>query len=609
MSLIAKISRWAASHHAVALAAILAFFLLDGRASSAPAGSTSQEYPRPNVILVMTDDQGYGDLAAHGNRYLKTPALDKLHRESLRLTDFHVDPTCSPTRAALMTGRYSCRTGVWHTIMGRSILRRDEVTMADLLAQAGYRTGIFGKWHLGDNWPYRAMDRGFQESLVHGGGGIGQAHDYWGNTYFDPVLCHNGEWKEYEGYCTNIFVREAIRFVEQNRRRPFFLYLAPNVPHGPFQVPEEYAEIYRRAGVKGQLANFYGMIHNFDENLGRLLDRVDQLGLGNNTVIIFLTDNGTSGGGFNHAMRGRKGSPYDGGHRVPCFIRWPARLRGGRDVEHITAHVDLLPTILDFCRVPHPREIEIDGKSLIPLLVNLENWYQRKLFVQSHRVDKPIKWRNSAVMNERYRLVDGTQLFDIEEDPGQRFNIAGRKPNVYAEMREAYEHWWDDVSKRFDEYVRIPLGAPEANPTTLNCHDWHGAVVPWHQQHIAKRVVANGEWAVEVVRPGRYRFTLRERPAVAGFPLKAQWARVEVAGESASARVTEGATGVPLELQLPSGDAMVKTILVEGGQPRRGAYFVEVEYLGPPRESGEAVTPKPRAPNTPSKRPARSAYD
>lgn len=586
--------------------AIAGLYALNVSAEPAPLPAAKL---RPNVILVMTDDQGYGDLGAHENQYLKTPAIDKLYRESLRLTDFHVDPTCSPTRAALMTGRYSCRTGVWHTIMGRSIPRADEVTIADLMAKAGYRTAIFGKWHLGDAWPYRAMDRGFQESLVHGGGGIGQTPDFWGNTYFDPVLCHNGQWKPFEGYCTDIFFREAIRFVEENRKRPFFLYLPTNVPHSPYQVPEEYRQRYLSAGVEGALANFYGMIHNFDENLGRLLDRVDQLGLGENTVVIFLTDNGTSGSGFNVNMRGRKGSQYDGGHRVPCFIRWPARLKGGRDIDHITAHIDLLPTILDFCNVPYPREIEPDGKSLIPLLVGVEDWYQRTLFVQSHRMENPIKWRQSAVMTDQYRLVDGTQLFDMEADPQQRYNIAGRKPEIYKEMRQAYELWWKDVSKRFDEYCRIPLGAAEANPTRLTCHDWHGSRVPWHQSHISRRLPANGKWAVTVARPGRYRFTLRERPAVAKFPLPAEAARVQVAGQAAAVRVPEGATAVPVELDLPEGHAMLETTFIEDGRPQRGAYFVEVEYLGPAVE-------KPATPDRPSdaeptpqgKRTGRSAY-
>ncbi len=200
-----------------------------------PVAAARAEIQRPNVVLVVTDDQGYGDIGAHGHPVLKTPALDGLYGESLRLTRFHVDPTGAPTRAALMTGRYSSRTGVWHSMMGRSLLRADETTVADVFRAAGYRTGVFGKWHLGDNYPYRAMDRGFDESLVHGGGGIAHTPDYWGNTYFDPVLCHNGTWRKYRGDCTDVFFGAAMRFIEADRQRPFFAYIPVNVPAAPFQ--------------------------------------------------------------------------------------------------------------------------------------------------------------------------------------------------------------------------------------------------------------------------------------------------------------------------------------------------------------------------------------
>src|SRR5262245_5713972 len=206
--------------------------------------------PRPpNVVVILTDDQGYGDLSCHGNTVLKTPNLDRLHGRSVRLTNFHVDPTCSPTRAALMTGRYSSRTGVWHTIMGRSILRRDEVTLAELFARAGYRTGIFGKWHLGDNFPYRPQDRGFHDCVVHGGGGVGQTPDFWGNRYFDDTYLENGRPRRFAGYCTDVFFDQALAFLDRHKARPFFLYLATNAPHAPYRVPERYRQVYRKLGV------------------------------------------------------------------------------------------------------------------------------------------------------------------------------------------------------------------------------------------------------------------------------------------------------------------------------------------------------------------------
>jgi arylsulfatase A-like enzyme len=218
----------------------------------------------------MTDDQGYGDLGRHGNSMIRTPHLDALHGESIRLTDFHVDPTCSPTRAALLTGRYSTRTGVWHTVMGRSLLYEDEVTLADILARDGYRTGIFGKWHLGDNFPFRPEDRGFHDVVIHGGGGIGQTPDYWGNRYVDDHFLTNGTWTPYEGYCTDVFFDQALRFIERNRDRPFFAYIPTNVPHSPFIAPEGLDEAYRERGVPEPMASFYGMIENCDTNIGRL---------------------------------------------------------------------------------------------------------------------------------------------------------------------------------------------------------------------------------------------------------------------------------------------------------------------------------------------------
>ncbi|NQU26175.1 MAG: arylsulfatase [Candidatus Nealsonbacteria bacterium] len=586
---------------------------------------------QPNVILVMTDDQGYGDLGCHGNDLIKTPALDMLYKESIRLTNFHVDPTCSPTRAALLTGRYSCRTGVWHTLMGRSLLRRDERTVADLFAAAGYRTAIFGKWHLGDNYPYRAIDRGFHESLVHGGGGIGQVPDYWGNTYFKPVLCRNGTWVKSDGYCTDVFFDAAIRFISDtasnnaNRSRPFLLYLPTNVPHEPYQVAEKYSAPYEKAGASKALAAFYGMITNFDENMARLLSRLDELKLADNTIFIFMTDNGTSGRGFNVEMRGRKGSAYDGGHRVPCFIRWPAKLTGDFDVAQLTAHVDLLPTLLELCEVPKPKELKLDGKSLLPLLVKVEDWATRTLFVQSHRIENPQPWRQSAVMAERYRvvvrpgeygvrdeyrLVDGRELFDVKKDPEQLLNKAPDNPKLVAALRFEYEEWYKDVSKRFGETSDIVIGSPKQNPTVLNSFDWHSpdSLRAWHQRQIVGRPLANGFWAVEVEQPGRYRITLRERPAAAKYPLKPIAARIKIGNLLRTGAVKSGATAAAFEVELPRGSTRLQTWLAEPGGVLRGAYYTEVEYLGPVKPLKDDPAQKKPAEDAPKKPSRPGAY-
>jgi len=546
--------------------------------------STEAAAARPNVVLVMTDDQGYGDLGCHGNDVIKTPTLDKLYAQSVRLTNFHVDPTCSPTRSALLTGHYSVRTGVWHTIQGRSMLRRDELTFGNLLGEAGYRTAAFGKWHLGDNYPFRPHDRGFDETLVHGGGGIVQTPDYFGNTYFSPTLMRNGKWEPSDGYCTNVFFDAALAFIEKNKEKPFFIYLPTNVAHGPYQVADEYSKPYRDAGLPANLANFYGMITNFDENMARLMATLDRLGLAENTVLIYMTDNGTSGRGFNSGMNGRKGSIYDGGHRVPCFIRWPAELEAGRDIDHLTAHVDIVPTLLEICDAEKPEGLEFDGQSILPLLTGKgqDNWPDRALVVESHRIEHPEKWRKSAVMTDRFRLVNGKELFDMRADPGQKKNVADANPKVVKQLRKVYESYWADVSKRFDEYCEIVLGSPEENPAMLTCHDWHepSRGVPWNQGHIQKRLASNGFWAVDVERAGRYEFVLRERPEYAKHALPDGTARLKIGAVDVTQPMAAGSTAVRFEVELPKGKTRLVTWLEEAKGASRGAFFVEAKYLG-----------------------------
>src|SRR5688572_3602274 len=313
------------------------------------------EPPRPNIILVMTDDQGYGDLACHGNPIIKTPHLDRFHGESVRLTDFHVSPTCAPTRSALLTGRHEFKNGVTHTIHERERMTLKARTLAEALKGAGYATGIFGKWHLGDEAKYQPERRGFEEVFIHGAGGIGQTYagscgDAPGNSYFDPAILHNGRFVKTKGYCTDVFFERALEWMDTKRgkKAPFFAYLTPNAPHAPLDVPEEYAKRY--AGkTTAMAAKFYGMIENIDENFGRLLGRLDEWGIAENTLVIFMTDNGGTVGVniFNAGMRAGKNTPYQGGTRVPAFWRWPAGFKGGVDCAALTAHVDVLPTLAE----------------------------------------------------------------------------------------------------------------------------------------------------------------------------------------------------------------------------------------------------------------------
>ena len=545
---------------------------------------------RPNVILVMTDDQGCGDLACLGNPLLHTPHLDRLHGQSVRLGNFHVDPTCSPTRAALMTGRYSTRTGVWHTIMGRSILGRREATMADVFAASGYRTGIFGKWHLGDNYPYRPQDRGFQEVLIHGGGGVGQGLDYWGNDYFDDTYCHNGEWKPQKGYCTDVFFGAALRFIEANKDRPFFAYLPTNAAHGPFLVADKYSKPYKDKGVKGKRANFYGMITNIDENMGRLMARLKELGIEEDTILIFMTDNGSSAG-TSGPYRGKKGSEFEGGHRVPCFVRWPAGgLKAGADVARLTAHIDVLPTFISLCGLARPEKVRFDGADISPLLRgDAAGWPDRTLFVHSQRVEHPQKWRKCAVMTERWRLVNGKVLNDVAADPGQKRDVAREHPDAVQELRGAYDQWWADLSKSFDEYVEIVVGSDRENPCRLMSHDWHCPKPAWSQGAVRRAVPTNGFWAVEVARDGEYEFSLRRWPAELDQPItgaiprgkaiQATRARLKIGELDVEQPVPKDAHAATFKVKLRAGSARLQTWLgTDAGMPR-GAYYVYVKRL------------------------------
>ncbi len=556
---------------------------------AARAEATSRR--RPNVILVMTDDQGYGDLASHGDPVLQTPNLDGLRAQSTRLTNFHVCPTCTPTRAALMTGRYSIRTGVWHTILGRSIMRRDEVTMADVFAASGYRTGIFGKWHLGDNYPYRPQDRGFGETLVHGGGGVGQTPDYWGNDYFDDVYLHNGKPQQCTGYCTDVFFRSALQFIEANKDRPFFCYLPTNAAHGPYHVAEKYAKPYRDKGVKGQRANFFGMIANIDENMGRLVRRLDELSLAEHTILVFMTDNGSSAGGHNAGMRGKKGSPYDGGHRVPCFIRWPdGKIGGGTDVAKLTAHIDLLPTFIEWCGLKRPDGVTFDGRSLVQLIERgAANWPDRAICVDQQRIEHPQKWRNGVVMTDRWRLIKGSELYDMQADPGQKHNVVERHPETVKRLRAVYEAWWADVSKRFDEYCEIPIGIDAEPVVRLACHDWHGPKAPWNQGLVRQGMEANGFWAVEVARDGTYEFELRRWPVEAGKPINAAVengkavrvaeARLKIGDHDVRRPVGNDDVAAAFRVRLSAGKARLQTWLTDEKGTSRGAYYVYVKRL------------------------------
>lgn len=574
---------------------------------------------KTNVILIITDDQGYGDMSCHGNPWLETPHMDQLYEESTRLTDFHVSPTCSPTRAALMTGHYSNRTGVWHTIGGRSLLRENEMTMAEVFASNGYATGIFGKWHLGDNYPFRPQDRGFQEVLVHGGGGVGQQPDYWNNDYFDDTYFHNGRPEKFTGYCTDVWFDNAIQFIDEKQReeQPFFCYLSTNAPHSPYYVSNEYVEPYS-SNDSIPVPAFNGMIANIDENLGKLLSYLKRNRLEDNTLLVFMTDNGTSAGakfedgelakGYNAGMRGIKGSMYEGGHRVPCFIRWPeGNIAAGKDIADVTAHVDLLPTFIDMLKLKTPTDITFDGKSIKPVLCgDATNIAPRTLITDSQRIEQPEKWRQSSVMRGPWRLINGKELYNIAEDPGQQHNIAKQHPDRVKQLRVDYEAWWQDISPVFEEVPAIQLCPPQEPITILLTHDMHMEegynMVPWNQLQVREGMKSNGWYAVNVPEESVYRFTLMRWPPeaeagmlapippkpalpgttvekfMAGKGLNIKEASIALAETKQQQAVSASSgEGITFEIPVKAGEHKLRAWFTNDAGESFAAYYVKVE--------------------------------
>jgi arylsulfatase A-like enzyme len=419
---------------------------------------------RPNIVLIITDDQGYGDLACHGNPLIRTPHLDRIYRESTRLTDFHVSPTCAPTRAALMTGRHEFKSSVTHTILERERLSLNATTIAQVLKSTGYATGIFGKWHLGDEPAYQPGRRGFDEVFIHGGGGIGQTYpgscgDAPDNKYFNPAILHNDKFERTKGYCTDVFFNQANRWIADKSQGsdPFFAYICPNAPHEPLVSPGlKYDVLYEGRSIEGRRLDsgsvaYYSMITNIDENVGRLLEQLEKSGVERETLLIFMTDNGgTHTQLFNAGMRGRKVTPYQGGTRVPCFWHWPGRLPAGADAVRLTSHTDAFPTLVALAGAEVPDELAIDGRSLLPLLADPNAaWPDRYLFVHVGRWEQgqadSAKYSRCAIRNERFRFVNNEELFDVRSDPGETKNVIAEHPQVVASMRSAYEAWWTEV--------------------------------------------------------------------------------------------------------------------------------------------------------------------
>jgi len=439
--------------------------LVAGHGLSQTALATgSLKKKQPNIVLVITDDQGYGDLSCHGNPVLNTPNLDALHARSVRFTNFHVSPTCAPTRSALFSGRHEFKNGVTHTLNERERMSLKTVTLADTLKKAGYTTGIFGKWHLGDEDPYQPGKRGFDEAFNHGAGGIGQR--YPGNTcadapanqqnrYYDTVIKHNGTFVKTKGFCTDVFFRQALGWINQKRTagKPFLAYITTNAPHSPYIAPDKYKKPFLDQGLDEKLAGFYGMIVNIDDNMKLLADKLSEWGLEENTLLIFMTDNGSAAGGriFNAGMKGTKGNPNEGGTRVPAFFCWKGVLKQGIDVNRLTAHIDIYPTLAEIAHTKLPANGQVEGRSLVPLLKNPRaKWEDRLLFTHVGRWPKGAdpqghKYNRFSVRSERFLLVGKEELYDIKADPGQKVNVIDKHPNAAKKMLKAYDQWWEET--------------------------------------------------------------------------------------------------------------------------------------------------------------------
>ncbi len=478
----------------------------------------------------MTDDQGYGDVGFTGNKNIVTPNIDQLASECYQFTNYHSGTTSAPTRSGLMTGQYGNSTGVWHTVLGRSILDDEEVTMGEIFVNNGYRTAMFGKWHLGDNYPYRPMDRGFQETLVHGGGGIGQAPDYWDNIYFDDTYWRNGVPEKQEGYCTDIWFDNAAKFIEEHKDEPFFCYISTNAPHAPYNIAEEYVAEFRDNSEIPE-PRFYGMVKNIDDNVGRLRERIKELGLDKNTIVIFTTDNGTGGGskadkdgfiteGYNANMRGKKGSTYEGGHRVPFLLSLPDVAAKEVQINTLVNHTDILPTLIDLCDLDIPSNHTFDGVSFAPLTKGgkIED---RIVVVDTQRGEYLEREKISCVMEGDWRLVNLNELYNLATDPGQTNNLAAQHPEMVERYRAAYDAWWDKVSVRADEYQEIYFRA-DGVPTQLSAHDIHiegGYLSIVAQSGVRLGTKRHGLWAVKVEESGKYRIELLRYPSEVDLPL------------------------------------------------------------------------------------------
>lgn len=549
--------------------------------------SYAQAADRPNVLLVLTDNQSLYELSCHGHSQLETPNIDLFASQSIDFMNFHAQPFCSPSRAELLTGRYALRSGVHNTVGGVSILRAGEATLANYLNGAGYRTAIFGKWHLGITFPYHPSQRGFEQVFIHGGGGIGQMEDYFGNNHVDATWDHNGVMEKSEGFSTDVLFQQAASFIHSSKDSPFFCFISTPATHTPYQYEPKARRRLMERGVIASEADLklFSMIENIDDNFGQLMEKLEQWNLKENTIVILATDQGVQDRGAREPRFSGKRKihnvGYDEKHAVFCMMRYPPMVQS-RQSQALAGMIDITPTVLDLCGIPGPSSM--DGRSLRPLLNGEEDWKDdRKLIIQCPRSRYREKWKNGSVKTRQWRLVGGNELYDIAKDRSQLENVAAQFPDVVSALSDEYERFWASLPPASELLSRHPLGLLEAPEVRLVCMDWYRGGSPWHQLHLT-RAKSNGVWPVDIERDGRYRFELRWYPRESPRPIGAITSSVRVGSTYVQKDMSPKADRAVMELNLKKGSYDLETAFQlppESNQKESwGAYFVYVSYLG-----------------------------
>jgi arylsulfatase A-like enzyme len=588
-------------------------------------GCQNIQSTKPNVIIILTDDQGYGDFSCHGNPILETPALDKLYNESITFSNFHVAPVCTPTRGQLLTGLDALNNKASMVLNGRHLMRRDVVTMPEIFRKNGYKTGIFGKWHLGDTYPDRPMDRGFEKCIWHQGWGLASAiefdNDYYNTRYLDSLDAHISNM-----YCTDLWFKEAMKWMDEMNaaKQPFFTYLATNTPHGPLYAPNKDSAFYG-GKVNGQEAMFFGMIKNIDDNVASLEKWLTEKKLKKNTILIFMTDNGGTAGVniYNAGMKGKKASNYEGGHRAACFVRWPKGNFGNpRTIDYPAQIQDILPTLLELIGVNAKRRVSFDGESLKPLLQQENIELGERMFVVQYGGRRHPQKYSSCVVFDSWRLIGKDELYNLQTDPGQKKNIATEQPEVLRKMRAFYENWWNTVEPGLDEIIPIIVGDKNSNEVLLTSESWVGADAD-NQRAVALAIgpPRGGVFHIDVKTTGKYRLELSRWPFHLNRDMTIPGPDTTIAGNLISRReelslrldpsgksingipIPEGralpissgcvslngnepkiktrkpdATAIAIELKLPAGrNTLQAWFKDEKGQELCGAYYVKIK--------------------------------